>query len=252
MFEQNKVLDTFGLDQNNTAVDRFTRFGVTVNLHAVTDLSGSATSDQKAKYHDRMKDIHVGISLLTYDTAFGHFKAHVAILTTTKKLLIESSLFESNTAIGILPSSNPVSGSGGALYMKSNSTCNIFNCSFQRNRAQNNGGAIHSEGTSLTVKASNFHNNSVAGACGAIFTFSLSLSGSISACSFESNKAIVNGGAVSCIGNKLLIISSKFQNNTVLGKRGEGGALFLKALYFINFQHINISHCFFDGNQASF
>ena len=166
----------------------------------------------------------------------------------TGKLIIDSSTFKDNYALRNKFVFSPTSGGGGALYLKDSSTSSISNCSFEGNKAGDTGGAIHSEGSRLYVKVSNFCNNSVGGMGGAIFTYSLKLKGSISECFFRSNKAIVNGGAVSHVGNQLLINTSEFQNNAAVGRGGEGGALFLKAQH--RFHYVNISHCKFYGNQA--
>ena len=197
-----------------------------------------------------------------------------------KKLVIKSSLFHNNTACGNYAACDEHKGFGGAIsmnkkvhrlkissfnnsnarsdtsenLMNSSATCDIFNCSFQKNTAKQSGGAIVSTDIALTVKASAFKNNNVGESGGAISSvFAYSASGaSILGCSFSSNKATISGGAVAFLGKKLLVKTSKFQGNTVLGKKGEGGALYVNA--FVNHRghgKVDIFHSVFDENQAN-
>ena len=196
----------------------------------------------------------------------------ISVLLNTK-LIIRDSLFDNNSASDGL-NLQKYSSTGGALNMgpnSTNSTCYIFNSSFQRNMA-NMGGAILFNGVRFTIERTSFDSNSVSikfASGGAISTYSNS-SGTISECSFSKNKAVYTGGAVDHSGGKLLIIkNSKFQNNLVLGKSGQGGALFIKYSFLTKYVshhrysgHFNskiiypfvvyISHCAFDRNQASF
>ena len=207
-----------------------------------------------------------------------------AIFTTGKKLAIESSLFEFNTALGkhgdggaiSLPVSSvtDISGSffirnqakinGGAIscsnaekYRKTfpskNSTAvlYIFNCSFQRNIAKGGAGVAIFEGMNLTVKASSFDRNNASVGGGAIYTLSI-LKGIISRCSFRGNEGNLYGGALSHNGKILIIKNSTFQNNTLTGYKGQGGALFAKDYVWKNYGQVFICHCAFDGNRAAF
>ena len=158
---------------------------------------------------------------------------------------------------------NTARGSGDIIDSNCTCICSISNGTFHGNTARIYGGVIYSRNTKLTAKASSFHSNSVLhlifGGGGAIFTFSSSSRGSISECSFSNNKAILNGGALSHLGNGILIKTSNFWNNTVLSKLGQGGAISTAcnvlsgALTCLDNERIvKISDCFFDGNQASF
>ena len=189
-----------------------------------------------------------------------------------KKLIIKSSLFQNNTACGNHAACDEHKGFGGAIsmnkkvhrlkissfnnsnarsdtsehLMNSSATCDIFNCSFQKNTAKQSGGAIVSTDIALTVNASSFKNNvgESGGAISSVFAYSAS-GVSILGCSFSSNKATISGGAVTFFGKK-------FQGNTVLGRKGEGGALYVNAL--VNHRghgEADIFHSVFDGNQAS-
>ena len=177
-------------------------------------------------------------------------------------MVIKSSLFEYNTAS---------EGSGGALFIQyndqssfknsleddrtvtgSSDTLSIFSCSFRANFAKREGGAIKLNGVHFSIKASSFNNNSVGENGGAIFIFSSYTRDSISNCSFTSNKAIVNGGAVSYIGRGIYIKTSIFHNNTAIGIIGEGGALYLDSISYSFLQKVYIFHCVFDANKASF
>ena len=136
-------------------------------------------------------------------------------------MVIKSSLFEYNTAS---------KGSGGAaLFIQYNNqssfknsledgrtvtgssdTLSIFSCTFRANFAKRQGGAIKLNGVHFSIKASSFHNNIVGENGGAIFIFSSYTRDSISNCSSTSNKAIINGGAVSYIGRGIYIKTSIF------------------------------------------
>ena len=128
--------------------------------------------------------------------------------------------------------------------------CEIHNCSFQRNTAKEAGGAACFLNVKLTINGSMFDNNSAV--LGGAISTSSRFTGLISNCSFTNNNAILHGGALNHIGTKLLlIITSNFQNNTVLGKSGQGGALFTESFLYYNFPVVEILQCIFDGNQAS-
>ena len=95
-----------------------------------------------------------------------------------------------------------------------------------------------------------FDNNSAL--LGGAISTSSRFTGFISDCTFTNNNAISHGGAVNHIGTTLLsIFSSNFQNNTVLGNSGQGGALFTESFLYYKFPAVEILQCIFDGNQAS-
>ena len=190
-----------------------------------------------------------------------------------KKFLIGSSAFEDNAAIG----KHTGRAFGGAIRAVQNYIFKVMNSSFRGNKAKFSGGATNAyNGKIILINSSAFENNTGRTSGGAICTGRSSIfevlnssfrenkaisrggailssgneqKGTICGCSFRSNKAL-SGGAVTHIGNFLLINTSDFQNNTALGIGGEGGALFLKA--FTHSSYVDLSHCKFSGNDASF
>ena len=193
-----------------------------------------------------------------------------AIVTQGKKLVVKSSLFQNNTVgdnntyhgypkgfgdaicIKIVRQRTVKDGNSGSI-MDSESIYNNVNCSFQRNMAWWNGGAIYSNGVKSTIKNSTFKNNSTGYSGGAISISSVSLiSASISECYFNYNKAFGFGGAVQYCGKELIIITSSFQSNIVLSKQGEGGGLHTSTLLQNDSRQVLIDHCTFDGNYAPF
>ena len=183
-------------------------------------------------------------------------------LESMKKVVINSSSFESNTVLagGSLKSK----AGGGAIQIEiseifgsyQGGTHNIFNSSFQGNRAGEStyagGGAIALGRVKFMIKSSSFENNTCDHFGGAIhMRFS---NGRISMCTFRNNKAYDIGGAVCQHGNNLILEQSLFQNNTAFGKMGQGGALYLQQLYhnYSTIAHVNIFHSVFDGNHASY
>ena len=179
-----------------------------------------------------------------------------AISANGKQLVIKSSLFKYNTAHGRFKGC-----SGGAILFNKvthdvhddpSSTLQIYNSSFQGNRARWQGGAIYSNGFKFAIKASSFDDNSVDRLGGAIYTTSLEVK--ISESSFSRNKAIVFGGALYQTGNAFIIKKSNFNSNLVSGKLGQGGAIYTQGLFFHpTYLFVgNISDCLFRGNHASF
>ena len=172
-----------------------------------------------------------------------------AISVQAKTLVVKSSFFYHNTVLG--------AGAGGAIFCAvGNLTCYIFSCSFEENIARV-GGAIYFFSTRFILKASSFENNSASDKGGALFIYSLFPGEAITIldCFFSNNKAVSNGGAVSHCGEYLLMRNTKFQKNIASGMSGEGGALFTKGTFTkvkLYTYYVEITHCIFDGNQASF
>ena len=193
-----------------------------------------------------------------------------AIYSQGKKLIVKSSSFKNNTVCNNYVSCGgaisgydkiqqvqvpPLKNSTAGDVTDSISTFYIFNCSFQRNMAKENGGAIHSKGVKLTIKSSSFSDNSAGQSGGAIFIVplsSLSLNCSILKCSFSQNKATLIGGAVSYTGKELFLKTSMFKSNSAVGMYGEGGGLFMNSPNQNDHSKAIIFQCIFDGNFASY
>ena len=196
-----------------------------------------------------------------------------AILTGAKKLVIKSSAFEYNKAVGkyattirggavfayiteILNCSfkgNLVTHYGGAIYTEN--TTKILNCSFKHNKATSFGGAIMTVAKKLVIKSSAFEYNSGVGKYGttarggAIFLGSSNSIVEILNCSFKGNLATQCGGAIYTEGEKLVIKSSLFVHNTAVSGYitcTQGGAV---SAYSAN-SIIEIVGCSFKGNRA--
>ncbi|PKL66408.1 MAG: hypothetical protein CVV28_11045 [Methanobacteriales archaeon HGW-Methanobacteriales-1] len=113
-------------------------------------------------------------------------------------------------------------GSGGAIKSEGTSldpdVLTVINCSFMKNSAQYNAGAIGSWGSSIiNITGSNFTNNSADNFGGAI-----QIHGTLTVtdCNFENNTSTGFGGAISNDGT-CTVTSSNFLNNT----SKEGGAI---------------------------
>lgn len=129
----------------------------------------------------------------------------------------------------------------------------ILNSSFDGNTSGGRGGAIYDEGgdgatPNLLVNMSTFNNNTASGAGGAIYSDG---EPKVIRSSFTSNASSDDGGAVysSNESEYLEIISVSFLGNTtdISGDEGRGGAIFVKE----NDNNSNILNSFFSGNTSS-
>jgi len=119
-----------------------------------------------------------------------------------------------------------IAANGGAIY-SSGSACSTFNCIFECNEA-NNGGAIYGDNKCiLNIAACTFIKNTATTNGGAVSSWS----GDILNCTFENNTAEA-GGAISVSSGR--IVKSTFSNNS----SGNGGAIYgslnLKGNIFVN------------------
>ena len=141
-------------------------------------------------------------------------------------------------------------GRGGAIY--SEGTLNIDNCDLIANKVSghgNDGGAIHSQYGSVSIKNSMFVRNTAINDGGAIDSYNSRLS--ITKSYFNKNHAS-KGGAISYFNglnadrnrNKLAIEDSRFTENTGKGESSSGGAID------ISNADVIISNCIFTKNTA--
>ncbi|MGB5941442.1 MAG: T9SS type A sorting domain-containing protein [Leeuwenhoekiella sp.] len=136
--------------------------------------------------------------------------------------------FAGNT-VGLNENFNPSLGKGGAIHITGVGGMEIFECTFQSNQAANEGGAIWNGNGTITMKKSDFQQNStnkyVMGRGGALFNLNGAID--LSQSDFRYNSAALEGGAIwngSAILNIKLV---KFLDNKVEGGNGvKGGAIF--------------------------
>ena len=96
---------------------------------------------------------------------------------------------------------------GGAVYLKIESE--VFNCLFESNNGNNNGGAFYFSGYDIVINNSTFNFNQCNKCGGAIYVNSSN--GNITKCNFKDNSA-EDGGAIT-IENLNYINNSNFMNN---------------------------------------
>ena len=139
-------------------------------------------------------------------------------------------------------------GGGGAIFASFSSTCNISSCLFLRNTVKLHGGAVEFLGLKLAITTSYFESNNASGKRGyggAVYIYFIS-NCIISQSSFKDNRASGWGGAIfSGPETKLLIVSTKFHNNSVSGEFGQGAAIYVGKK-----SNCSVSACFFKSNQA--
>ena len=125
-------------------------------------------------------------------------------------LIINESIFKSNTAIG----------SGGAVYVGGIGENNTIHYSvFEDNQAGNHGGAIDWLAKAGEIIHSNFTKNS-AEYGGAVYLNGVSSKSRISDVIFKENTATENGGAIDCNATEMNLTHTKFISNTA--KYGAG------------------------------
>ncbi len=142
----------------------------------------------------------------------------------------DGSNFESNTATH-----------GGAIYMTTG-TGNISACGFKKNQSVWQGGAICSNGGSLSVTNAMFESNVITRGQGGAIKLNASAKGTITNCNFSKNEA-PNGGAIHEQGT-LTISGGNFSDNKATN--GKGGAINAQA----NTDTIK-DNCTFTGNTAT-
>jgi hypothetical protein len=125
--------------------------------------------------------------------------------------------------------------SGGAIFITNLSSTTVFDCRFENNTADSNGGAIDNAGGSLAIDASRFTGNSAFE--GGAVQSSGSLTGNRS--TFAGNSAGFNGGALRLLGTAE-ILTSTISGNTATN---DGGGL-------ISFGNATLSNVTLAGNQA--
>ena len=158
-----------------------------------------------------------------------------AIYQNDGKLIIDSTYFEENSAIG----------SAGAIYLNGSAYLNISNSSFISNNATGNGGAIVKNSfADLNISNVTFQDNSASDG-GALYVNNVGMYIIyIDISNFISNKASNSGGAIYQYGNDLNILNSNFTSNSA--NAGSGGALF----YNLG-DDLLINFAIFENNNAS-
>lgn len=190
---------------------------------------------KKGTYYGDLRDSNGAFYLYQKNRVYGGFagnepadfnldnrdlEANVTILDgeNTRRVLYQYDHFNS-TAYSIWDGftiQNGAAGSGGALYVCSNSY--FYNCNFINNKADGSGGAVYSI-TAMNNNSKNIFEN----------------------CLFENNSASMGGAIFDMTG--LNLINNRFINNTAYTK---GGAYFV----FMN-KNTEISNCIFADNTAN-
>ncbi len=128
-----------------------------------------------------------------------------AMQTNNVFLNVDGTVFNGNTA----------SSAGGAMSLGNIVTAEIKNTTFEGNKATNNGsgGAIHTNGSAVTIINSTFKDNSADSVGGAINNDAWNSTGTvIRNTSFENNKANTSGSAIYNAGN-MQITDTTFSGN---------------------------------------
>ena len=154
---------------------------------------------------------------------------------------------------------NGKSDNGGAIF-STKSTLTIENCTFSNNKATNKGGAIYVYSGKLNVDKSTFKSNIAASTGGAIFTSSSKLTvkkSKFTSNKVENSKSSGHGGAITNSEGSSAISSSSFKTNYCLSKslknhnkatkyQFTGGAVY----YYLGSNH-TLTGCTFTSNKAS-
>ena len=129
---------------------------------------------------------------------------------------------------------NVSTNQAGAMYITGSSKVNLTDCDFVNNKATSAGAIRLDNGASLSITGGSFVSNSATGGNGgAIFAVDQI---NISSCTFDSNVASVDGGAIATASTGLLRIDKcKFINNSYSTSANQKSAtVFLKANAYFN------------------
>ena len=125
-----------------------------------------------------------------------------------------------------------VSKNGGAIYLKSG-TFSMISGTFNGNSTYKEGGALYLESCStVSITGGTFENNSVtdsSGYGGAIYILPSATPSTIQNCTFKSNSAYQNGGAIYVTGSEangsVTIQNCTFNDNSATSPTARGGAI---------------------------
>ncbi|RKY15094.1 MAG: hypothetical protein DRP63_07420, partial [Planctomycetota bacterium] len=189
------------------------------------------------------------------------------IYSSGSTISIDSCSFENNSASGeggaIYTSGTTVSISntsftgnistdwqGGALYVTSDGSLTVTNCTFTSNSCKYNGGAVYCrENTPLTATGCTFQSNSAGESGGAVFCYD-ECTATVTNCTFDSNTSGDEGGALrveDLTSGDIAITGCSFLNNEVQNNHS-GGAL---DLHDTDCDTITITACIFANNHAT-
>lgn len=115
---------------------------------------------------------------------------------------------------------------GGAIYV-GDGTAFIRSCTFDGNYCEDHGGAIYMNDGELQIENSMFRSNAAGKQGGAIYCDDTYNNSMIQGCTFVSNTAEGNGGAISVVGCKQLVMyNSIFSLNST---NSSGGAIYVES-----------------------
>ncbi|GAA5818504.1 MAG: Pseudogene of putative outer membrane protein pmp6 precursor [Methanobrevibacter sp. CfCl-M3] len=171
-----------------------------------------------------------------FDSNTGSFGGAIYnILFSNKKLTIENSIFNNNSA----------HVKGGAIYNSDGAGFNIYNCSLKDNSAQEEGGGIYNNNCDdFTIKLSVFRDNSAVRGGGVYTTSAVS---NIGNSGFYNNHAGSGGAVYNADGKKYSYVydHSFFENNGNSNINSYGGAVTL------NNANYQFTQTYFGNNSAS-
>jgi len=137
---------------------------------------------------------------------------------------------------------NSANSRGGAMYVDRDNRVSVQDSEFAGNYAVAQGGAVYSTRSRLQLEGCAFESNEAGVNAGAVaFRLSLPQSAAID-CSFSSNRALEDGGAIWCL-ELVAIERCTFENNTSLRNGG--------AAWFGSAGGASIRHSTFTGNLAN-
>jgi YD repeat-containing protein len=178
--------------------------------------------------------------------------------SSTSEVIVENCIFVDNPKFDY-----GLSGLAGIAVACENTDLNVKGCHFNRNKINGSGtstigGAIYFNGgstapyKSLTISGTEFIENIIQSAGGAIYVDNYSELSISDNCVFNYNVSNGSGGAifVSSGTGSIAITDTKFKNNHAgtSGSGGTGGALMLLAN---TIQSLTMENCVFEGNTAT-
>ena len=146
-------------------------------------------------------------------------------------------------------------GYGGAVHATNNSHLTVHHCLFKENTATYSGGAISMQETRGSFVNCTFERNAVEnrlqghGYGGAVHATNNSHL-TVHHCLFKENTATYSGGAISMSETRGSIVNCSFERNSVESRlqRGDFGG----AVCALSNSHLNVHHCLFKENTATY
>ncbi|MCO5230796.1 MAG: right-handed parallel beta-helix repeat-containing protein [Chitinophagales bacterium] len=168
---------------------------------------------------------------------------HVVVLSNVTNSTLDGFVINGGRANGSnslkVAGVNIIRNNGAGLIIKNAYNTKINNCIFQKSHASDNGGAIYSEDSEISIIKSKAINNKAD--YGGAFGFNAGVP-IVSNCIIEKNRAYQKGGGIYTTKNNILIESDTLISN----QAQEGGAVFANES--VNTQ---LKYCRISGNRAT-